>query len=78
MHVSLGEKWERFVEAKSKAAKQIFASAAATMRKEYAAIFTQTPDSAILFQMLDGRDYAPLIGKLITAQPLTFTVDEEK
>jgi hypothetical protein len=52
-------------------------SATATTRKEGAAIFTQTPYSAILFQMLDGRDYEPLIGKLSKAQPLTFTVDEE-
>lgn len=48
------------------------------MRKEYAAIITQTSDGAIfLFQMLDGRDYAPPIGKLIKVQLLTFTMDEE-
>jgi RNA ligase len=59
------------------AAQQILATARATTRKEYAALFTQTPYSAILFQMLDGRDYAQLIWKMIKAQPRTFSVDEE-
>jgi RNA ligase len=58
------------------AARQIFASVAATTRKEYAAIFTRTPYSAILFQMLDGRDYSQLIWKMLKAKPLTFKVDD--
>jgi RNA ligase len=54
------------------AARRIFDSATATTRKEYAAIFTRTPYSAILFQMLDGRDYSQLIWKMIKAKPTTF------
>lgn len=58
-------------------ARQIFTSTSATTRKEYAAVFTQTPYRTVLFQMLDGRDYKQLIWKMIKAQPRTFTVDDE-
>ena len=59
------------------AARRIFTSTSATTRKEYAAVFTQTPYSTVLFQMLDGRDYQNLIWKMIKAQPHTFTMDDE-
>lgn len=57
-------------------ARQVFTAAVATTRKEYAAIFTRTPYSAILFQMLDGRDYSRSIWKMLKAKPLTFKVDD--
>lgn len=60
-----------------KAARQIFLATEATTRKEYAAIFTKTAYSAILFQMLDGRDYTQLIWKRVKARPLSFKVDDD-
>ncbi len=59
------------------AARQIFTATQATTRKEYAALFTQTPYSAILFRMLDNRDYTQLIWKQISAPLRTFKVDNE-
>jgi RNA ligase len=59
-----------------RAARQIFEVTTATTRKEYAAIFTKTPYSAILFHLLDGKDYSQLIWKSIKARPLSFKVDE--
>lgn len=59
-----------------RAARHIFDAAAATTRKEYAAIFTKTVYRAILFQMLDGRDYSQLIWKMIKAKPVTFKIDD--
>lgn len=57
-------------------AQQVFTAAEAATRKEYAAIFTKTAYSAILFHMLDGRDYSQLIWKSIKARSLSFKVDE--
>ncbi len=58
-------------------ARQIFAAAEAETRKEYAAIFTRIPYSAILFQMLDGKDYTRSIWKMLRAQPRTFKVEDD-
>ena len=60
------------------AAQQIFDTTEATTRKEYAALFTKTPYSAILFRMLDRRDYTQLIWKQISANPRTFKVDNDE
>jgi RNA ligase len=60
------------------AARQIFAATPATTRKESAARFTQTPYSAILFRMLDQREYAQLIWKQISANPRTFKVANDE
>jgi RNA ligase len=59
------------------AARQIFRAAEAATRKEYAAIFTKTAYSAILFHMLDGRDYTQLIWKRVKARPLAFKADDD-
>ena len=60
------------------AARRIFAATTATTRKEYAVVFTQSAYSAILFRMLDRREYTQLIWKQISAAPRTFTVDNEE
>lgn len=60
-----------------RAAQQIFTATEAATRKEYAAIFTKTAYSAILFHMLDKRDYTQLIWKRIKARPLSFKVDDD-
>jgi RNA ligase len=60
------------------AAKQIFAATTATTRKDCAAVFAQTPYSAILFRMLDQREYTQLIWKQISANPRTFKVDNDE
>jgi len=59
------------------AAQQIFETTEATTRKEYAALFTKTPYSAILFRMLDRREYTQLIWKQISANARTFKVDKD-
>ena len=56
-------------------AQQILTATEAATRKEYAAIFTKTAYSAILFHTLDGR-YTQLIWKRIKARPLSFKVDD--
>jgi RNA ligase len=54
-----------------------FSQTKATTRKEYAEVFTQTKYAAILFKMLDGKDYSQLIWKMLTPQRFdTFKHDE--
>ena len=56
---------------------EIMNSTQAITRKEYADVFTKTPYAAILFKMLDGKDYSQLIWKMLIPKRFdTFKRDE--
>lgn len=69
---------EEFATIEARCRKTFETSGAAGMsRKGAAAIFTKQDNPAILFKMLDGKDYAPLIWKAIyPEQILPFAEDE--